>query len=555
MRRSSRRSSVPAGDFANPIDRFIAAKLTEKELQAAELTDDWEFLRRATLDCVGVIPSPAEIKQFQEQSGENRREQAVDRLLDDPRWADQWVSYWQDVLAENPNVLKGKLNNTGPFRWWIYESLLDNKPADRFATELIMMEGSTWYGGPAGFALATENDAPLAAKAHVIGKAFLAVEMKCARCHDAPYHDVKQADTFSIAAMLGRGGQKIPKTSVVPLAEGARRPNLSISLKPGQVVEPKWPFDELASGDVPEEILRNSDDQRQRLAAIITSPTSDRFAKVMVNRLWARLMGRGIVEPVDDWEGVEPSNPALLNWLARELATHDYDMKYAARLILTSQTYQRRVKAQATGDERLYFATPTRRRMTAEQIIDSLFAVAGKQMNAETLSLDPEGRRPVDSFLNLGTPTRAWQFTSLSNERDRPALALPMAQSVIDVLMTFGWREARQDPITERETVPTLLQPAVLANGLVGRRITTLSDDSALTEIAVKDQSPQELIDAIFARLLSRAPTAEESELFAGLLREGFDDRVREVKSTRPKPMTTRNAVSWSNHLSAEATK
>src|SRR5690606_32973561 len=108
------------------------------------------------------------------------------------------------------------LNNTGPFRWWIEESFDDNKPFDRFATELVMMEGSKYFGGPAGFSMASQNDAPFAAKAHILGGAFLAVEMKCARCHDAPYHDLDQRDLFALAAMLKRGGQPVPVSSTVP---------------------------------------------------------------------------------------------------------------------------------------------------------------------------------------------------------------------------------------------------------------------------------------------------------------------------------------------------
>ena len=546
---------LPAGDQAHPIDRLVAASLKEHDLRPAPLVDDDTFLRRVTLHTVGVIPTPEEIEQFYAADSDTRREQAIDRLLDDPRWADHWVSYWQDVLAENPNVLKGKLNNTGPFRWWIHEALLDNKPIDRFATELIMMEGSTWYGGPAGFALATQNDAPMAAKAHVIGKAFMAVEMKCARCHDAPFHDVSQRDTFNIAAMLARSGRKIPKTSVVPVVEGARKPEVEISLAPGDVIKPRWPFGELAQPDVPEELLRNADDERARLAAIITSPHNQRFAKVIVNRLWARLLGRGIVEPVDDWEDVSPANEELLAWLARELAVNDYDMKHVARLILTSQTYQRQVTAGASREARKYFATPQRRRMTAEQIVDSAFLAAGKSFGAEVLSMDPEGRRPVDSFLNLGLPTRAWQFTSLSNERDRPALAFPVAQSLIDILVGFGWREARQDPISRRSQEPTLLQPAVLANGLVGRRITTLSDDSAITSLAMNAKSPEQFVDSVFRRFLSRPAASAERDLFSELLRAGFEQRVLQVEEVAAPQRVRRNAVSWSNHLSPEATE
>jgi hypothetical protein len=112
---------------------------------------------------------------------------------------------------EKPNILRGNLNNTGPFRWWIREALLDNKPMDRFATELITVAGSASYGGPSGFAIASQNDLPMAAKAQIVSAAFLANEMKYARCHDAPNHPFEHGDLFKIAAILQRAPLKMPE--------------------------------------------------------------------------------------------------------------------------------------------------------------------------------------------------------------------------------------------------------------------------------------------------------------------------------------------------------
>ncbi|MDP7205086.1 MAG: DUF1549 domain-containing protein, partial [Pirellulaceae bacterium] len=169
--------AIPAGSSGNrihnEIDLFINSRLDKAGTMPAAVIDDYDFLRRVTLDTVGVTPSLDEIQRMLSDRRKGRRDRVIDRLLDDPRWADNWVGYWQDVLAENPGILKPKLNNTGPFRWWIYESFLDNKAMDQFVTELVMMEGSTYDGGPAGFAMATQNDVPMAAKAQVLTKAFL----------------------------------------------------------------------------------------------------------------------------------------------------------------------------------------------------------------------------------------------------------------------------------------------------------------------------------------------------------------------------------------------
>jgi hypothetical protein len=539
----------------NEVDHFIGARLVENAMPPAALTGDLAFLRRVTLDTVGVVPSLDEINAFLQDARYNRRAIVIDRLLADSRWADHWVGYWQDVLAENPGILKPKLNNTGPFRWWIHESFLDNKPMDQFVTELVLMEGSKYAGGPAGFGMATENDAPMAAKAHVLAQAFLGLNMKCARCHDAPYHPFKQEQLFNLAAMLNRKATKLPKTSTVPIDEGGHKPLIEISLKPGVTIEPVWPFShlnsELASG-----VLNDEEDHRERLAASITSPGNKRFAKVMANRLWHRYLGRGLVEPLDDWESESrtESHPVLLDFLAREFVLHDYDFKHLARLILNSHAYQREPAGGSPDPESNIFAAPARRRMSAEQLVDSLFVISGKQMDAEALTLDPEGRRPSSTFLNLGVPRRSWQFTSLSNERDRPALALPMAQNIIDLLVAYGWRDARPNPISVREEVATMLQPLMLSNGVVGRRAVLLSDDHAITHLCLQKQPLTKLVDQVCLQVLSRMPTRDEAAMFVELLAEGYESRVL-ADEPEIRPEKFYNPVSWSNHLSAEATR
>lgn len=540
----------------NAVDHFINRTLAAKEIEPSELTDDFAFYRRVALDATGALPTPADIQQFESDSAENRREKVINQLLNDPGWADNWVGYWQDVLAENPGILKPKLNNTGPFRYWIHESFRDNKSIDRLATELVMMEGSKYGGGAGGFAMATQNDSPYAAKAHVLGAAFLGVELKCARCHDAPFHSHMQEDLFNMAAMLNRQPITLPKTSTVPTLPGGREPAIEITLKPGQKIAPHFPFEELVEKSVPDSLLNKPSDSREQLAAAITSPHNDRFAEVIVNRLWSRYMGVGFVEPVHDWEDAEIAHADLLRYLADELVLHNYDLKHVARLIFNSHAYQRQSKHHASLSEAQLFAAPSRRRMSAEQLLDSLYLASEKPLRSEQLTLDPEGRRSVNTFMNLGSPTRAWQFTSLSNERDRPALALPVAQSFVDFLSTFGWRDARPDPLTVRDDAPNVLQPLQMANGMSINRIAQLSDDSVLTEICLKEQPLPEMIEAIHLRLLSRRPTEGETALFVELLQPGYEKRIiAGAKIPGDHGGARRTAVSWANHLNAEATR
>lgn len=552
---------LPEGMPANnAIDHFLAEKLAAAGQEPLPLADDLAFLRRVALDTIGTIPTPEQIETYLAVPPGERRRRAVERFLQHDGWADHWVGYWQDVLAENPNIINPTLNNTGPFRWWIHESLLDNKPMDRFVTELVLQEGSSRFGGPAGFGVATQNDAPMAAKAHILGQAFLGVEMKCARCHDSPYHDYKQRDLFALAAMLKRGPQDVPASSSVPGGPDVLGSMLiEVTLEPGSKVPPEWPFDNLAREEhIPEHLLRDPSDSRERLAALIVSPFNERFAQVMVNRVWHRLFGVGLVEPVDDWHHPEPSHPELLDYLARQFFDSGYDLKHVARLILTSHAYGRKTIDRdhpAAGRPYLY-AGPLRRRMAAEQVVDSLFVASGKPLNAGPMNVDIDGARALTASLDLGEPTRAWQFTSLSNERDRPSLALPFAEPFVAVLESFGWRSSRQDPLTVRNDETTPQQPAVLANGVVGLRTSQLSDDSAITELALTDQTLDALVDRLFLRLLTRLPSDSERAMFVELLAPGYENRVVEgAAPVQPKRRTPRNQVAWSNHLSEEANR
>jgi len=544
-----------AGD-GTLIDRYLAEQL-QRQTKTNKLVDDWTFLRRAFLDTVGDIPTEQETSLYFRDSAEKRRINLVDRLLADARWADHWVSYWQDVLAENPGILKPNLNNTGPFRWWLHQTLQDNFGMDRFMTELVRMEGSKMYGGPAGFAVATENDSPMAAKAHILTKAFLGMEMQCARCHDAPFHPFRQRELFELAAMLGRGTQQLPKASTVPIIEGGHKPRVTISMKAGEKIAPRWPFAELKVSDIPAAVRPDLKDSREQFAASITSPGTERFVDVLVNRLWKRYMGWGLVEPVDDWPDPAPPRPPVMRYLARELGTHGYDLKHVARLVLNSHAYQSEVQHGRTdaSTDTVVFG-PVRRRMTAEQVVDGMFTAAGKPLRSEELSMDPEGRRPASEMQNLGVPQRAWQFTSLSNERDRPALALPMAQSIVDLLIAYGWRDSRQNPITHRDDTPTPLQSLVLANGTAGNRIVRLSDDSRFTAMCLDEQPLSRLVERLFQAVLTRPPGAEETRSFVAMLEPGYAQRLVSGASARPVRVASHtSSVSWANHLSPEATK
>ena len=564
----------PAGDALKPaqiatLEKWIdagavwpAAPIAPESLALAPAVGDAAFLRRVYFDTVGVPPTEGEVRAFLADRTADKRTTVIDRLLADERWADHWVSYWQDVLAENPSILKPTLNNSGPFRWFLHEALRDGKPLDRLATELMLLRGSDREGGSAGFGLATDNDAPFASKGHIVATAFLGIELQCARCHDSPYHSTKQRDLFSLAAFFERKAVTVPKSSTVPEAffeKKARESLIKVTLKPREPIAPAWPFAAVTGvADDPalDALMLNPGDPRERLAALVTAPANTRFAQVLVNRVWKRLIGAGFVEPAHDWEGHAPSHPELLAWMARDFVARGYDVRQLTRLILTSDVYQRAAtgKNLAAPPEQRFFAAPEPRRLTGEQVVDTLFAVSGQPIGVEEITLDADGKRPADSFISLGQPRRAWMFASLSNERDRPSLNLPRAQMVADVLEAFGWNGSRQNPRTDRETDPNVLQPGVLANSAVSVWVTRAAPRSELAELAVHAASPEALVESVFLRCFSRPPTAAEQAPLVRTLAPGFAARIlppAEVQAAEPLPPLP--AVAWSNHLVAEA--
>lgn len=541
----------------NAIDHFLNARMEAVGARPTSELSDVEFLRRVSLDATGLIPTAEQLRVYLYDKEDRRRDNAIEKLLASESWADSWVPYWQDVLAENPGILKPDLNNTGPFRWWLHQSLSDGISFDRFVTELIEMEGSLVQGAPAAFSQSTLNDAPMAAKGDIIGRAFLGANLGCARCHDAPFHPVKQKDLFSLAAMLQGKPVTLPATSSVPFVEGARRPAVKVTLQPGEEITPQWPFPQLiahasnsqefpGTGKVP---------SRRQLAELIVAPENERFAQVVVNRVWARYMGAGIVDPVDDWARTRPSHPELLQYLAREFVWSGYDVKHIARLIFRSRAYQRKAAPlEEGGASKRLFTGPVRRKLSAEQLVDSLHLAAGKPLACEELNLNPAGDRPPTQFLNMGKPERAWQMTALSNERDRPALALPVAQSLVDMLSTFGWRQSRQAPASVRDDAPSPMQTLILANGNLATRIIRLSDESAFTKLALEKQPLDDLVRETFFRVFSRKPNDDEAQYFHDFLSPYYLKRNVAGAGATVASLRTDNRVSWSNHLSAEAT-
>ncbi len=539
------------------------APVSADKLTQNDRIRDEAFLRRVSLDLIGLPPSAAEARAFLDGASPDKRRRLIDRLLADERWAEHQMSDWLDLLAENPTLINASLNSTGPFRGFLLDALRDGKGLDRMVSELMMMRGDIGQGGSAGFALAGENDAPMAAKGHIIASSFLGIEMQCARCHDSPYHSTTQRDLYALSAMLARKTVTVPATSRVPAGffeKKGRESLIKVTLKPDEPVPPEWPFAAVTGAQdsaAINRLMEDPQDSRERLAALVTAPENRRFARVQVNRLWKRFMGAGFVEPAHDWEGREASHPELLDWLASEWVANGYDVRHLMRLITTSAAYQREATGEnlaALSARERFFSAPGRRRLSAEQIVDSLHAAAGRAIDSEEITFVHDGRHTLERRQTLGVPRRAWMFASLNNERDRPSLALPRAQTVVDVLEAFGWNGSRQMPIFERSADPNLLQPGILANGTLVQSLARAAWRSELADLAVQAASPEALLEELFLRFLTRLPRPAERTAFLPPLREGFASRLvpvaEQTPPTLPAPLPL---VTWLNHVSPEA--
>lgn len=536
-----RKRHAKAGELASqwapqPADR-VSIGGTLLEGREVRLVGDAAFLRRLSLAIRGRIPTLDEVSRFLAEDRPDKRSRIIDQFLASPEWADSQVGYWQDVLAENPSVVFPTLNNSGPFRQWLYESFRDNKPFDQFATELLLLENPAGRDdGPAGFALATGNDAPMAMRASVALKAFAAVDLKCARCHDSPLDRFAQKDLFLLASYLNGGLLTVPATSVAAAGKATEPGLITTSLVSGQRIEPTglsahW------LGDLKTDSLSPlTSGSRAELAALLTSPGNSRFSDVIVNRMWKRLFGEGLVEPVDQWvDSPEPTHPELLRSLSAEFVESGYDLKQLSRRILCSAAWQRPREGQL---------------MSAEQLVDSLFVAVGKDFQAETMGVHATDPGAVQ----LPKPRRAWQFAALPNERDRPSLGMPVNQTIVDVMTVFGWNGSRQQPRTEREQTTSALQPLLLFNGLISQRIVRLSEQSAITDLCLRKQSVEKLTEQLFLSVLTRKPNRAERDGVVAILSPAFEERLT-GKPARPfEPLSTFQP-DWRKHLEPEQTR
>jgi hypothetical protein len=458
----------PPFPAANFIDTHVLAKLKKLNIAPSDLADDATFLRRVYLDVVGTLPTPAEARRFLADTRPDRRAKLVDELLDRPEFADYWALKWADVLRVDRSVL-GHKRAYGLYRW-IRDSLAANKPYDRFVCELLTAEGPLDESAPAAFSQGAPRPGEAASS---LAQIFLGVRIACAECHHHPFDRWSQTDYYGMQAFFAQLAVKAGPRGEFLLAGGdpvTKHP------RTGAVVPPH------ALGVSPP-AKAPAGDRRLVLAVWLTAPDNPWFARNLANRTWAHFFSKGIIDPVDDVRDTNPpTNPELLDALAKHVVDSKFDVKQLIRTITASRTYQLSSKPNVTNEKdasnfsRAYF-----RRIDAEVLLDMVSQTTGV---AERFNGAPPGTRAIqlwDSKINhyflklFGRPQRV---TACECERVHE----PSVSQVLHLLNS-----------------PDLQDKLSHAHGTVARLVQTKTQDA-------------ELVNELYLTFYSRLPTDAERQ-------------------------------------------
>jgi hypothetical protein len=371
---------APTSDQESAVDRYVQQRLGRLGLADSGPCSEEEFLRRVALDLIGTLPNRDEQNEFLTQATDERRRNGgqpavkarlrwIDRLLERPEWVDYWALYLGDLFRNNREVVGD--NPMWAFRAWLRESLRRDRPFPELVREMIATPGSVRRRPALAYYYSAKTPEELA---ETTSQVLLGVRLQCARCHDHPSERWTQRDYYAFAACFARvrpkGSPNLGKFGGDPLLLNAEQGEIRHP-KVGEVMAPRA----LGAGSA----FGTGADRTERLAEWLAAPVNPFVARTLVNRVWGRLMGRGLVDPVDDFRTSNPpSHPELLAELTRRFAAGGFRLRPLMRYILTSRAYQRssRVLPGNRSDDR-YYSRYFVRRLPAEPLLDALGTVAG----------------------------------------------------------------------------------------------------------------------------------------------------------------------------------
>lgn len=479
----------------NFIDEHVFAKLQELRIEPSGLSSDEEFLRRAFLDTIGVLPTPDEVRAFLADPSPGKRARLVDALLERPEFVDYWTLLLCDLLQnrkERDHDVRG-VKGVRQFHDWVRKQVAANRPWDDLARDVLTAAGPTTESPAVGYFVVTVGEHREQEKSEVaesVAQAFLGTRIGCARCHNHPLERYTQDDFYHFSAFFTRVklDRKDPKQGptvlkVAPRDPNDRRPVGVTQPRTGKYLRPQ-PLDRSPVGLFP------GADPRAKLARWMTDPSNEYFAGAMVNRVWRHFLGVGLVEPVDDLRATNPpTNPALWAALVKEFVGTKYDLKHLIRTVLNSRTYQL-TSATTPGNaaDAKFYSHYYARRLPAEVLLDAICQATGVPDKFDGY---PEGVRAVQ----VPDPGANSYFLTLFGRSNRvTACACERGGDV---------------------TMPQLLH---IQNGdRVHDKLT--NGAGLLPKLIDGKQSPEAVTEELFLRTLSRRPTPAELAAVTDLLK------------------------------------
>ena len=478
-----------------PIDELVAAKWQRMKIQPADLCTDAEFIRRLYVDLIGLPPTSTDVRQFlaDYRDPQIKRAELVDKLIGSEDFIEYWTNKWADLLQVNRKFLGAE--GAATFRKWIRQEVAANTPYDEFARKILTANGSNKDNPAASyFKILRDPESLMENTTHL----FLAVRFNCNKCHDHPFERWTQDQYYETAAYFARVGLKADpasgKRTIGGTAVEGAKPFYEVVFeqddgevthnRTGALTKPVFPFD--CEYEISEEANR-----REQLAAWITSPDNQYFAKSYVNRLWGYLFGVGIIEPIDDLRASNPaSNPELIEFLTEEFVRNRFNPRHMLRQICKSRTYQLSIKSNRwNDDDTINYSHATARRLPAEVLYDAIHRVTGAESKipgvpagTRAAALPDSGVKLSDGFLvSLGRPARE---SACECER-----------------------------VNDLQLAPVM---ALIAGPTVASAIADM--ENGIAELVATEPNDARLVDELLMRIMNRPASATEVAAFIDIL-------------------------------------
>jgi hypothetical protein len=492
---------VPESNF---IDHHVFAKLKTLRMKPSDLSTDSVFLRRAYLDAIGTLPTADEVRRFLADDRADKRTRLIDALLERPEFADFWALKWSDLLRNEEKVLDRK--GVAIYRHWIRQGIADGKPLNEFARELIAGRGSSYAEPAANFYRALRDPH---ARAEAVAQVFLGIRIGCAKCHNHPFEQWTQTDYHSLAAFFARVQYRIVENNRKDKFDKHEFDGEQIVYldREGEVTHPRTkevlrPL--FPAAETP--IFANDADRIGALADWVARPDNPFFARAQANRIWYHLLGRGIVDPLDDFRASNPPvNGPLLDALAQDLVGHRFDLRHLVRTIMNSRTYQLSAVPNDTNrDDETNFSRALIRPLQAEVLLDAVSQSTGVPAQ----------------FTGFPTGTRAVQLPGVGASRARSDKRTDADR----FLATFGKPIRLLTCECERSEDTTLNQAFQLITGQMLNDMLA-EPDNRLGRLLAAGKPMGDVIEELYLTFLSRPPSAAERSAALAMLAKAKDRR------------------------------